>query len=92
MSLDLKDFFLATPMEGNEYIQVNYKHFPEDIKKKYNLQEKVTGSGHIYIKIKRGMYGLKQAALLAYRHLIDNLSQYGYKPIKGTVGMWQHET
>ena len=92
MSLDLKDFFLATPMEGNEYMRVNYKHFPEDIKKKYNLHEKVTESGHIFIKIKRGMYGLKQAALLAYRHLIDNLAEFGYAPIKGTVGMWQHES
>ena len=77
--------FLATPMEGNKYMRVNYKHFPEDIR--YNLHEKVMESGQMYIKIKRGMYGLKQAALLAYRHLIDNLAQYGYTPIKGTVGM-----
>ena len=92
MSLDLKDFFLATPMEGNEYMRVNYRHFPDDIRKKYNLQEKVTDSGHIFIRIKRGMYGLKQAAILAYQHLKENMAQYGYAPIKGTVGMWQHET
>ena len=62
MSIDLKDFFLATPMKGNKYMRVNYKHFPDDIKKRYNLDDKATPSGNIFIKIKRGMYGLKQAA------------------------------
>ena len=38
------------------------------------------------------MYGLKQAAILAYRHLQGNLLQYGYKPIIGTVGLWEHQT
>ena len=56
-SADLKDFFLATPMEGDEYIKVTYKHFPEDIRKRYKLHEKVTASGHIYVEIKKSMYG-----------------------------------
>ena len=87
MSADLKDFFLATPMDGEEFMKVQYKHFPEDIKRRYNLDTKVTASGHIYIRIKKGMYGLKQAAILAYRHLKTNLEKYGYRPIVGTVGM-----
>lgn len=73
MSANLKDFFLATPMEGHEYMRVKYKHIPEDIKKRYNLAEKVTSDDYIYIKIKKGMHGLKQAALLAYNHLQNNL-------------------
>ena len=92
MSADLKDFFPATPMEGDEYMKVNYKHFPEDIRRRYKLQEKVTASGHIYIKIKRDMYGLKQAAILAYDNLKKNLEPHGYRPIVGTAGMWEHET
>ena len=39
MSADLKDFFLATPMEGEEYMKVPYKHFPPDIRQRYNLDE-----------------------------------------------------
>ena len=73
-------------------MKVNYKHFPADIRKRYNLHEKVTESGHIYIKIKRGMYGLKQAAILAYDNLKKNMKQYGYCPVLGTTGMWEHET
>ena len=74
MSADLKDHFLATPMEGVEYMKVQYKHFLDDIRRRYKLDEKVTTSGHIYIRIKKGMYGLKQAAILAYRHLKNNLT------------------
>ena len=92
MSADLKDFFLATPMDGEEYMKVQYKHFPNDIRKRYKLDQKVTDNEYIYIKIKRGMYGLKQAAILAYQELKKNLKTYGYHPIIGTVGLWQHET
>ena len=56
-------------MEGDEYMKVTYKHFPDNIRKRYKLYEKVTASEHIYVKIKKGMYGLKQAAVLAYGNL-----------------------
>ena len=36
------------------------------------------------------MYGLKQAAILAYKQLKENLSKHGYYPIPHTVGMWKH--
>ena len=37
------------------------------------------------------MYGLKQAAVLAYEKLVRNLAQYDYTPIKGTVILWKHK-
>ena len=92
MSADLKYFFLATPMQGDEYMKVPYKHFPPDIRQRYKLDDKVTATGYIYIKIKKGMYGLKQAAILAYNNLKANLAQHGYTPVVGTVGMWKHDT
>ena len=39
MSADLKDFFLATPMEGDEYMKVKYKYFPENIRNRYELDK-----------------------------------------------------
>ena len=56
-------------MEGDEYMKVPYKNFPPDIQKRYNLDSKVTESGHVFIRIKKGMYGLKQAAILAYNNM-----------------------
>ena len=79
MSLDLKDFFLATPMEHAEYMKVQTKYFPTDISEYYNLHDK-EHNGYIYIKIQKGMYGLKQAAVLAYKNLIKNLAPFGYAP------------
>ena len=38
------------------------------------------------------MYGLNQAAILAYDNLQVNLKPFGYEPVIGTVGIWQHKT
>ena len=54
--LDLKYIFLHTEMKESEYMKVNYKYFPEDIIRKYNLTDKVH-NGYIYMKIKKDMYG-----------------------------------
>ena len=73
-------------------MKVKYNLFPDDIKKKYNLHNKVSPSQHIFIKIKRGMYGLKQDAVLAYDHLKRCLKPFGYHPVSGTVGLWEHQS
>jgi hypothetical protein len=41
MSCDLKDFFLATPMEDAEYMKIAWKHIPQDIRQKYALHNKL---------------------------------------------------
>ena len=92
MCIEIKDHYLATPMKNAEYMKVKYKHFSQDIKENYNLHDRVTPDGYVYIKIKKVIYGLKQAAILEYNHLRNSLAPYGYYPIKGTVGMWEHET
>ena len=92
MTADIKDFFLASPMADPEFMRILLKHIPEDIILQYNLRELVDDNGYIYIKITKGMYGLKQAAILAYTKLISILKPFGYHPIPHTVGMWQHKT
>jgi hypothetical protein len=92
MRADLKGLFLATPMKDPEYMRIKYKYFSAAIRKKYNLDAIVNEHGYVYIKIKKGMYGLKQAALLAYRHLVTQLAPYGYHPCPYTTGLWMHDT
>ena len=72
-------------------MQVRYKRIPPDIKERYSFKDKVTAHGYIYIHIKKGMYDLKQVAILAYDNLQRNLKPFGYDPVIGTVGIWQHE-
>ena len=90
-SADLKDFFLASPMDKPEYAKVHIKYIPQDIIEQYNLLD-IIHNDYAYIKIKRGMYGLKQAALLAYQQLVKFLKPAGYAPIANSVGMWKHKT
>ena len=87
--MDLKDHFLATPMKEYEYMQIPYRLIPQDIREQYQLESKVH-DGHIYCRIKRGMYGLKQAAVLAYDHLCAHLSKHGYHHVPGTTGVFAH--
>ena len=79
-------------MARPQYMKVHIRHIPLDIQTKYNLDQKVAKDGYIYICIKKGMYGLKQAAILAYEQLKKVLLPYGYSPVVGTVGLWQHNT
>ena len=37
------------------------------------------------------MYGLKQAAIIAYNHLISHMDQHGYYPVTLTTGLWVHK-
>ena len=92
MTADLKDFFLNTPMERAEYMKIQYKYFPEEIRIVYNLDTIVTTDGWIYIQIIKGMYGLKQATRLAYDLLKKRLSRHGYSPCIENVNFWKHRT
>ena len=92
MVADLKDFFLGTRMKDPEYMRINYKYFPEDVRQQYDLANKVASDGYIYVRIKKGMYGLKQAAVLAYDQLVEHLAPHGYYPCPQTTGIWRHAT
>ena len=87
MTIDIKGHFYSTPMQSPEYMKVHYRHIPQDIRRKYNLDQKVTADGYVCIKIKKGMPGLKQAAILAYQHLKNCLLPFRYYPIPETSGL-----
>ena len=73
-------------------MRVRAKHVPLDIIEYYNLRDLITNDGFIYIRIDKGMYGLKNAAILAYENLKQQLAPHGYFPVIGTTGLWQHKT
>jgi hypothetical protein len=61
---DVKNFYLNTPMDNPEYMRIPLHLPPEEIIEEYNLLS-IVHNGFIYIKIKKGMYGLPQAGILA---------------------------
>ena len=48
--------------------------------------------GYVYVDIKKGMYGLKQAAVIAYKKLVKHIDGHGYYHIPFTTGLWSHRT
>ena len=79
-------------MKKPEFMRIKYQHIPDDIKQRYKLTEKVASDRFVYVKIKKGMYGLKQAAILAYVNLVENLKEAGYFPVPHTLTVWKHKT
>ena len=70
MICDLKCFFLCTTMDMSEFMQILYKYFLEDIIICYNIEDKFSRS-FFSVRIKWGIYGLKQTAILAYDQLVN---------------------
>ena len=88
---DLKDHFLGSPMKEPEFMRVHISKFPKDIIERYNLYDKMDDQGFVYIRIRKGMYGLRQAAILAYNNIVRLLEPHGYAPVPGTQGIWKHK-
>jgi hypothetical protein len=65
--------------------------FRYEIVQKYNLNA-LAVDGWVYIEIRKGMYGLKQAGLLANQLLQTRLAPFGYYPARHTPGLWLHKT
>jgi hypothetical protein len=74
MTIDLKNFYLNTPMTRYEYVRINFEDVPEEIIVEYNLRGKVASDGHVYVEIRKGMYGLPQAGILAQELLEKQLN------------------
>ena len=92
MTIDIKDFFLKSFMNKPEYMRIHKKYFLPDIRKQYNIDNIIGNDDYVYCRIKRGMYGLKQAARLAYDGLVKHLKQFGYYPDKLATNIWKHES
>ena len=49
-------------------------------------------NGWVYMKILKGMPGLKQAARLANEIIVHHLASYVYAPVQHTPSLWNHES
>jgi hypothetical protein len=91
MIMDITKYYLGTPLPRYEYIRMLLSCFIEEIVEKYNLKALVV-DGWVYIKIRKGMYGLKQAGLLANQLLQNRTAPFRYYPTRHTPGLWLHKT
>ena len=68
---DIKDFFYVPFLPDPEYMKMKLKMIPREIIDQYHLQD-LQENGWVYMKIVKGMAGLKQAARLANERLMNS--------------------
>jgi hypothetical protein len=81
--IDIKNFYLNTPLGQFEYMVINLSSLPQETIDKYYLIE-LSQDGKVYIEVQKGMYILPQAGILANELLQPNLAKDDYHPTPHT--------
>ena len=89
--LDIYNFYLMTSPKRKKCVRVKLLDFPEKVIEHYNLREKATQDGFVYVAIKLGMYWLPQSGILAQTLLEKRLNAHGYHRSRFTPGLWTHK-
>ena len=92
LGLDLKDFYLNTPMNRPEFLRMKLDNTPKDVIAQYDLHKKVDKKGFVMIRVEKGMYGLPYAGIIAQNMLSKRLEEHGYRKSDKTPGFWRHNT
>ena len=79
--LDISNFYLNNDLPSPEWMSMPISIIPQEIIIQYHLEDIVDENGMIWIKIVKGMYGLKQAGIIANQELRAHLKPYGYEPV-----------
>jgi hypothetical protein len=90
-TMDIKNFYLNTPMARYEYMRLKLADMPADVIEHYKLLDVATPDGYVYCEIRKGMYGLPQAGIIAQELLAKRLKEHGYSQSETTPGLWTHE-
>ena len=89
---DLMNMYLDTNIKDYDNLRFHTYQTSEEFIQEYNLQQYVTPNGWVFLEIRKGMYGLPQASVLAHAKLKSVLAPHGYAPTKNTPGLWTHLT
>jgi len=90
---DIKYFFLCSKVKVYQYMRIHQCYISPEVLDEYNLtSEHFDSKGFAYLEIRKCMYGLEEAAIIAYDHRKDHLAIYGYIPFENSPGMWHHTT
>lgn len=65
MMVDIRNFYVNMPLKKYEYLKLRLSDLPDDVIEQYNSRAKVTLEGFLYVDVRKGMFDLQQAGLLA---------------------------
>eukprot|EP00979_Chaetoceros_neogracilis_P013015 scaffold3616_cov315-Chaetoceros_neogracile.AAC.1 len=77
-------------MKYFQYMRIKADIIPAEVYAEYDVP--VNPDGYVYVEIRRGMYGLKEAGKIAFDQLVKKLAPFGYSPVEHTPGVWKHKT
>ena len=76
-------------MDRYKYMCMSLHSIPDEIIVQYNLLS-LASDGWFYLKILKGVPGLKQAGIIANDRLTLHIAKHGYTPIPRTLLLWSH--
>jgi hypothetical protein len=85
------NFYLNNPMDTFEYMWIPVRDIPTAIMQQYKLAALVKRD-RVLVEIRKGMYGLPQAGIIANTRLRAHLATWGYRPCASTPGLFRHDT
>jgi hypothetical protein len=91
VAFDIKNFYLNNPMDRYEYMWIPLRDIPSDILQQYNIAT-IARHDKVLVEIRKGMYRLPQAGIIAKHRLQAHLKTHGYFATPNTPGMFQHKS
>ena len=77
MTADIKDFYLATPLNRPEYMRISVKHIPLNIQKRYDMEQYIVNR-YVVREINNAVYGLPQTGKLSQDQLVTYIEKHDY--------------
>ena len=90
LTIDIKDFYLGTPMDRPEYMRMPANSIPDSVQEKYKLMQYINHKGNILFEINKTLWGLPQSGLLSRERLCTHLASHGYLECARTPGLFRH--
>jgi hypothetical protein len=90
-TINIKNFYLDTPMVDPEYVCIKITDIPKEFILEYDLAGKEVHNGWIYFEIQCGCYSLCQAGILANNLLCGRLENEGSYKAATTPGLWKQK-
>jgi hypothetical protein len=91
MCQDIKNFYLTAALEYYKYMKIPLTLFPAWIVEQYDLNKHALHS-FVHLEMRRALWGLPQAGILANKRLRLKLAPFGYNESENIPGLWYHES
>jgi hypothetical protein len=86
-----KKIYLTVALEYYEYMKIPLALFPRWIVEQYDLSKDQL-DGWVHLEMRRAVWGLPQAGILANKKLKQKLAPFEYRECIDTPGLWKHES